>query len=191
MTLSWSTPSKVSSEGFYVQHRGVTSGRTASNKTSHRRFGPRSTDDWISLGFVEGKRGISDTTSYQFDVEKDLRVGQHQFRLQRVDSDGRTVLSEPTSVRVGLTQKVRLTEPAPNPVKKTAQFSFAVENSTDASVTLYNVLGQRVRVLYDGTPSSKESIPLTLNASGLSNGVYVVRLRASGVSTTQKIIVLR
>jgi hypothetical protein len=86
---------------------------------------------------------------------------------------------------------VRLTAPAPNPVQNRATLSFAVKEAQETTIRLYNVLGQEVATLYRGTPTAGESQRLDLSATGLSSGVYFLRLQAGGQTRTQKVTVMR
>ena len=52
----------------------------------------------------------------------------------------------------------------------------AFPEEAETLVTLYNVLGQQVKTLYDGRPTAGEAQRLRLDASGLSSGVYIVQL---------------
>jgi hypothetical protein len=172
--LRWRTASETGNSGFRVQHR---------------------TDrGWQKLGFVESKAESgtsSEAQSYRFQVEKTLTPGTHRFRLKQVDLDGSTSLSTVVTAEVPLRGAVQLTPPAPNPASGQATLSFAVKEATDAEVVVYNVLGQKVRTLYEGTPRAGQSTQLTVDAGSLPSGVYVVQLRADGQTKTQRLTVVQ
>jgi len=171
--LRWQTASETNNAGFRVQHQ---------------------TDrGWQELGFVESKAEGGTTTevrSYRYVVDQ-LNPGTHQFRLKQVDLDGSTSLSKVVRTEVPLKGTLQLTAPSPNPVSGQATLSFAVKEATDAEVVVYNVLGQKVRTLYDGTPQAGQSTTLTVEAGALPSGVYVVQLRADGQTKTQRLTVVR
>lgn len=192
VTLSWATTTETNENGFYVQHRAAsTSSSPPNDKSLSRKRSKASSDDWTRLNFIDGKRGLSDSTFYEFNVEKDLQLGKHQFRLRKINTDGTSSLSKTVSVQVTLNQQVRLTEPAPNPVETNGQFTFAVKQSTNATVSLYNMLGQQVAILYDGKPTPKEPIPITLDANRFASGMYVIQLRANGIRKIQKVAIVK
>jgi hypothetical protein len=172
--LQWQTASETNNAGFRVQHE---------------------TDrGWRELGFVESKAADGTTTeaqSYRYRVRQDLEPGTHRFRLKQVDLDGSTSLSDVVSVEVQMKEALSLGVPSPNPVTGQATLSFAVKEATDAEVVLYNVLGQRVRTLFEGTPRAGQSKALTIRAGDLPSGVYVVQLRANGQTRTQRLTVVR
>lgn len=172
--LRWQTASETNNAGFRVQHQTA--------------------QGWEGLGFVQSKAAdgtTSEAQSYRFVVERDLEPGTHQFRLNQVDLDGSTTPSRVVSVEVRMDGALSLTSPAPNPASGQATLSFGVKKATEAQVVLYNVLGQRVKTLYDGTPRAGQSKTVTFDTAGLPSGVYVVQLRANGQTRTQRLTVVQ
>ena len=174
--LRWSTASETNNAGFRVQHE------------------PAGQDGWQGLGFVESRAEGGTTTegqTYRFGVDQDLEPGTHRFRLKQVDLGGATSLSKVVSVKVPVEGALTLSAPSPNPVSGQATVQFAVKKSAEAEVVLYDVLGQKVRTLYRGTPQAGQSTPLTVETDGLPSGVYVMQLRADGQTQTQRLTVVR
>ncbi len=69
-----------------------------------------------------------------------------------------------------------LVEPVyPNPFNPQAQFRFAVKRSQQVRVDLYDMLGRRVKVLYEGEPSGGQMHTVRIDGRGLPSGLYVVR----------------
>lgn len=173
--LAWQTASEQNNAGFDVQHR------------------PSEQEDWQEAGFIESKApggNTTETTSYRY-VLKDLPVGTHQFRLRQVDKDGTTHSYDPASVRVQMQEALRLSGPAPNPVSERATLTFAVKTETEAKVTLYDLLGQEVRVLYRDRPTPGQSQRIRLDVSDLPSGTYILRLQAGDRSKTRRMTVVR
>jgi len=175
--LRWRTASETNNAGFEVQHKGPDA------------------PDFSEVGYVASKSegGTSrKPTSYQFEVA-DLSPGTHQFRLRQVDTDGGEHLSRTTSLTLQMEEALRLTSPAPNPVRTRTQLRFGVRDAGKATVSLYNVLGQRVARLYDGslTPGEMQTVKLGgRRLSGLPSGVYFVRLEAHGEVRTRRLVVV-
>ena len=173
--LTWQTASETGNAGFRVQHR------------------TRSDSGWTRIGFVESKAAGGTSTEalrYRYAAE-DLSVGAHQFRLRQVDLDGSAHVHDPVAVELRMQEALRLSGPAPNPVRGAATVSFAVKEKTEARLTLYNTLGQRVRTLYRGTPGAGEARTVRLAAGDLASGVYFLRLRADGQTRTRRVTVVR
>ena len=125
---------------------------------------------------------------------EDLERGMtHTFRLRQVDVDGDESFSKEIDVRVGIGEAYTL-EAYPNPItsRQTPTVRFAVEKSQPVTVEVYNTLGQRVRTLYDDTPTTTgQFITLDLDASSLSSGIYFIRMRGESFTTTEKLVVVR
>lgn len=77
------------------------------------------------------------------------------------------------------------------PLSGTATLSFAVREQAEATVMLFNTLGQRIATLYEGTPPTGEPQTTQLDASGLPSGTYFIRLQRRGETKTQRVTVVR
>ena len=173
--LTWQTASETGNAGFRVQRR------------------TRSDSSWSRVGFVESKAPGGTSTEalrYRFTAE-DLTVGTHQFRLKQMDLDGSAQVHDPVTVELTMQETLRLGAPAPNPVQSQATVSFAVREEADATITLYNTLGQEVRTLYRGTPGAGDGQTVDVSTTGLSSGVYFLRLRADGRTETRRLTVVQ
>jgi len=171
--LTWQTASEQNNAGFEVQRKEESG--------------------WAQIGYVESKAEGGTTTeaqSYQFAAEN-LSVGTHQFRLKQVDLDGSSRVHSPLEVDVQMQEALQLTSPAPNPVSSSATLSFAVKKQTEATVAVYDLLGRKAATLFEGRPTPGESMRLQLDASELSSGQYIIRLRADGRTETQRMTVVR
>jgi len=89
---------------------------------------------------------------------------------------------------------LQLKPPTPNPVRSRVRLRVGAREGGEATVTLYNVLGQRVGTLYEGTlaPGKMHTIRVgTSVLSRLSSGTYFVRLKAADGVKTRRITLLR
>ena len=173
--LRWSTASETNNDGFTVQHKSSGTGA------------------WTGIGFVESTAGGGTTTesqSYRF-IAEDLSVGTHRFRLKQKDLDGTAHLSDVVTLDLQMRKPVRLTAPVPNPVQNRSTVSFSVKKTVPTTLTLYNVLGQKVRTLYRGTPATEETQTIDLSTTTLSTGVYVLRLQAGSETKHRRLTVIR
>lgn len=173
--LTWQTASEQDNAGFRVQHRSA------------------ETSSWTQAGFVESKAQDGTTTaatSYRFRLD-DLAPGTHQFRLKQVDLDGATHSYEPIAVDLGMEQSLRLGAPAPNPIRQQATLSFAVKQSARTTLRLYDVLGQAVKTIYEGTPAGEQRQTVRFQVDGLSSGLYLLRLRTGEEEKTRRVTIVR
>lgn len=176
--VQWRTATETNNAGFEVQHQGPNA------------------EDYVEVGYVESKGSggtTTESTSYRYEVSS-LIPGTHQFRLRQVDIDGTARLSETVSLTVGTDQPLQLSEPSPNPVRAGTQIRFSVQNPGSVTVELYNVLGQRVATVYEGTAAPEKVQTIRLRPQGLagvSSGIYFVRLKANGATQTRRVTVVR
>jgi len=171
--LTWKTASEQNNAGFEVQRK--------------------EDSGWDQMGYVESNVEGSTTTetqSYRYTAE-DLPVGTHQFRLKQVDLDGSLSIHGQISVDIQMQEALKLTALAPNPVSSTATLSFGVKEKGQATVAVYDMLGRKTAVLFEGSPTSGESTRLRLDASDLPSGLYIIRLRADGKTQAQRMTVVR
>ena len=85
-----------------------------------------------------------------------------------------------------------LIEPVyPNPFNPQAQFRFAVHRSQAVLVDLYDMLGRRVKVLYEGEPSGGQMHTVRIDGRGLPSGLYVVRFVGETFVETQTVTLLK
>ncbi len=87
-------------------------------------------------------------------------------------------------------ETLTLYQNTPNPFNPTTSISFHLWKSSTVSLTLYDITGRKVTVLADRTfPAGMNAV--SLDASGLSSGVYLYRIEAGRISKTAKMTVLK
>lgn len=81
-----------------------------------------------------------------------------------------------TDIRDGLGLKI-----SPNPVEGQALVDYLLPESGSASLTLYNMFGQQLQVLFSGTqPAGQYQLILPYQLKALPGGCYVIRLYQNG-----------
>ncbi|HEY3876180.1 MAG TPA: T9SS type A sorting domain-containing protein [Candidatus Kapabacteria bacterium] len=75
----------------------------------------------------------------------------------------------------------------PNPVSGTANIRFTTNASSPANVTVFDILGNPVALLFDGTLEAGAHL-FEWNANGVESGTYYVRLSGDGKVQTVKIV---
>ena len=90
----------------------------------------------------------------------------------------------------GASRRFVLHQNQPNPVRRLAAVPFRLEAPGRVSLELYDVAGRRVRSLLEGMrPAGEQAAPL--DAAGLPNGVYYLRLEVDGERQARACLVLR
>ncbi|MFC5270244.1 LamG-like jellyroll fold domain-containing protein [Adhaeribacter terreus] len=100
-------------------------------------------------------------------------------------------LANISSARVAVTSPpipVEKLDASPNPFMNTTRINFAVPESGEYSITLYNMAGHPVKVLKKGYATAGENLSMELDGSKLPRGLYLVRLQNNRYSETIKLV---
>jgi hypothetical protein len=186
VSLAWTTRIERNSEGFVVE----------------RRPGPlspeaRRTDEgWSQVAFVPSKADNATAQgSLQYRYEGTVPTpGLYAFRLRHRTADspekGRRI-GAATQVRVPVGGAFDLDGPFPNPTREQARFELVVGEEQSVRIALYDVLGRRVRVLYDDRLDARTPLLFEANTGSLTSGTYVLRVRGDAFSETRRMVVVR
>ncbi|MEA3297785.1 MAG: M6 family metalloprotease domain-containing protein [candidate division Zixibacteria bacterium] len=83
----------------------------------------------------------------------------------------------------------------PNPFNPTTTICFSGDNTRPATVEVYNSMGQKVAIIFDGyAQSGKTSVTwdgTNNNGSPVSSGVYFYKLRNGDYEQTRKMVLIR
>ena len=107
------------------------------------------------------------------------------------DVDGALEYSPQIEISVEMPEAFLVSKTNPNPVNPEASFSFGVKQSQQVSVELFNVLGQRVLELYQGTPAAGVTQTIRIDGSGLQSGMYLLRVFGERFVDTQTITLIK
>lgn len=167
VVLEWTTMSESNNRGFAVQ----------------RAVEGRFTD----VTFVRGAGTTDAPVTYSHRIRA-LEPGSHTFRLKQVDFDGTTTFTTPQRVDVPLSDAFELRDAAPNPFHSTAMLSLTVRDTQPVTAALFNVLGQRVRTLFDRTVPANSKQTIVIDGDGLPAGLYVYRVSGRDFRTTGRVV---
>jgi hypothetical protein len=178
--LHWQTASETGNAGFEVQ-------RTAAGSASA---------PWQTVGFRESKvegGTTSEDQTYRF-VDEDLPYAADtlSYRLRQVDLDGSATLTDQVRVARGGVERLQLEKTFPNPARSRVTVRFAVPENTDetgVTMRLYDVLGRRMRSVAQKAETGRHETQLSV--SGLSSGVYFLRLSAGPTTETRRLTVVK
>lgn len=174
--LRWETASETGNLGFEVQ-RSVRGG------------------DWRRIGFVAGSGTTSLRSSYDFTDRLETIPGMAtdiRYRLRQVDFDGSVSWSPVIHVTAGQAGVARfdILSVFPSPARSQVTVTFATEAGAAALLTLHDMLGRKV---YRSRPTDDRggTFTLTIPASQLAPGSYLLSLRAGADRRTQMVRVVR
>lgn len=89
-----------------------------------------------------------------------------------------------------LPSQMILSQNYPNPFNPTTNIRYAIPESGQVTLEVYNVLGQRVAVLIDEV-MQPGSYTVSFDANRLASGVYMYRISANGQVLTRKMTLVK
>lgn len=179
VALAWRTASERGNAGFYAEHQSA--------ELHRARAAP-----WRALGFVEGAGTTAEPRRYAFRAEG-LAPGRHRFRLKQVDYDGAVSYGPVVEVDLSGPSGLALGAPHPNPARDLAHVRLTLPPSRYARAAVYDLLGRRRAVLFEGTRDAHPggARVLRIDAAALPPGVYVLRAEAGGQARSKRLVVVR
>ena len=183
--LTWQTAMETNNAGFEIQRRV----EDANAPEARKRTGASGEGTWEKIGFVDGIGTTSEARTYEFtDADLPYAADEISYRLRQVDVDGTGSVSEPILIERTV-DEVELLGTHPNPARSRATVRFAVPETREVTLQLYDLMGRQVRTLSQGPKKGRTEMRVGL--SDLSSGIYFLRLQAGGTTKTQKMTVVR
>lgn len=128
---------------------------------------------------------IGDRTNRLFVFEDD-----HVFSFPSTGGIERSLSPVRVDIESPLPERAESVKVYPNPFSSSTTVAFYLPRSARATITVYNLLGERVARLVDGPlPAGDHST--TWGADGLPSGIYFIRLQTESMSSTHKVMLLR
>jgi len=178
--LKWATASETNNAGFYVEHKRLAGDSTASSTSG----------TWARTGFVDGSGTTDAPQEYRHEIT-DLNYGQHAFRLRQVDTDGSETTSDVVKAEIRLDGSYSVSVPYPNPVRQRATLEVTVRETQPVRAALYDVLGRRVRTVYDEKLSGQQTRRMQIRVANLSSGLYFVRVEGEDFAEIRRMTVVK
>jgi len=169
--LEWTTATEINNLGFEIQR-------------NH-------SDEWETIGFVEGRGTTSEITNYQFFNDlSDFNFSEKLlYRLKQIDFNG--VFSYSNTVEVDYqVENYSLAQNYPNPFNPSTLINFTLARSSFVTLKIYNILGNEVTTLVNKViPGGNHEVKF--DATGLSSGVYLYSLTAGDFVETKKMLLMK
>ena len=86
--------------------------------------------------------------------------------------------------------EIRLDQNYPNPFNPSTQIRYAISEQTHVRLTVYNLIGQQIAILAEGSKTAGWH-EVVFDASQMSSGMYIYRLEAGDVAITRKMMLVR
>lgn len=108
-----------------------------------------------------------------------------EFRIS--GSTGSAIGDKP---KIGL-NSFELGSPYPNPFNGSVQIPFELSHEASVTLSIYNLLGQRVATLLDNQKLQAGSQKLLWNAANEPSGLYLARLESGDLTQTAKLLYIK
>ena len=174
VVLNWITATELNNSGFQIERR----------KTKDER-----SEDWESIGFVNGNGTSTETHNYSF-ADQSPVTGKSYYRLKQIDFDGSYEYSNVIEVDLTLPIEFSLEQNYPNPFNPATSIQYTISSKQNVQLLVYNVLGKEIATLVnEEKPAGNYEV--NFDASKLSSGVYFYQLQAGSFVETKKMIIIR
>ncbi len=171
INLNWETATEINNYGFEIQKKTVDN------------------PQWYSIGFVNGSGTKQTPSYYTFTDSRINNSGTNYYRLKQIDNDGSSKYSSAIEINVNSASEFVLEQNYPNPFNPSTKIRFGIPKSSEVKVSVYNLIGEEVAVLFNGNIESGTH-EINFNASGLSSGIYFCRIQYEGASRMIKMMLL-
>ena len=177
--LDWVTETEVNNYGFEIQ-------RSQMNPNSEIQ-----NPQFQLIGFIEGHGNSNSPKEYNF-LDEGISYGNYVYRLKQIDNDGTFEYSDVIEVNAGIIPEgFVLEQNYPNPFNPSTVIKFALSESQQVTLTVYDILGNEITQLFNETAEAGKIYEIEFNASYLSSGVYYYRLITPQKSLVRKMLLLR
>jgi FG-GAP-like repeat/Invasin, domain 3/Secretion system C-terminal sorting domain/IPT/TIG domain len=185
--LSWTTATEINNYGFEVEREEV-SGLSVQDSNQTINPDPAS---WSDISFVKGSGTSNSPKQYSF-VDRNLSAGKYSYRLKIMNSNGSFGYSQTIQVDVGSAPKIfSLDQNYPNPFNPTTTIQFTIPEDGKVTLTIYNMLGQKVETLLDQNLKAGEYHQTVFDASRFASGIYFSVVRFGEKQLVKKMLLLK
>ncbi|MBK7229072.1 MAG: T9SS type A sorting domain-containing protein [Ignavibacteriales bacterium] len=138
-------------------------------------------------------------TASNFTYPQSAFIDSHNGNIWVTDFDNNRVLRFDVSTLTAVDELQSLTSPSdfflgqnyPNPFNPVTQIIFSTKITDDVSLEVYNLLGQKVAVLFDEIATANTIYSIQFNANSLASGIYLYSLRTSNGIDVKKMCLLK
>ncbi|OJV19698.1 MAG: hypothetical protein BGO21_21795 [Dyadobacter sp. 50-39] len=159
VSLSWTTSEEAGSSHFDIERSG-------------------DAKEFVQLGRVQAKGNSTATQQYKYLDSKPL-AGNNYYRLRMVDADGQFEYSRMIAIDNGASSVAF--ELLGNPVAG-KEIKFVLKNENASNVSLFDLSGKAVRFSLSQTGNEFTLRP----KSGISSGLYILKLQRSNAGAISK-----
>ncbi|MBS1515126.1 MAG: T9SS type A sorting domain-containing protein [Bacteroidetes bacterium] len=170
VTLSWSTVKEENNKGFYIQRK--------------------SGGEFSDAGFIAGAGNSKQLLNYKF-TDVNLSTGSYQYRLKQIDYNGNLkYYNLGNEVSVGIPNQFSLLQNYPNPFNPVTNIEFEIPQNVFVDLKVYDMTGKEVATVVSSSLQAGYH-KYAFDASKISSGTYIYRIKAGSFSDTKKMVILK
>lgn len=163
--LTWKTATETNNRGFEI-YRSI------------------SGSSFSKIGFVQGNGSTTEPKAYTF-IDRSIKVGENYgYRLKQIDFDGTFDFSNVVNVTGITPSEFSLDQNYPNPFNPTTNVSYSVPVKSEVSLEVYNLIGQKIMTLVQGSVDAGKHF-VQVDGSSMASGVYLLKINAVGDNGSQ------
>lgn len=139
-------------------------------------------------------QGVSSTTGFFIHAEQQRRVRDSLLVYSKlIDAirDAIPAVQASVTPATGHMAGIEISVACPNPCASRARFLLSARDARRVKVEIFNPLGKRVALLYDGALIADRRILLELDAARLPSGIYFVRASGGGAVSVRTLTVVK
>ena len=175
--LNWTTATEVNNYGFEIERASISSKKRNYSATEIAIM-------WEEIGFVDGHGNSSSINNYTY-IDNDVLLGNIQYRLKQIDTDGSFEYSDILKVISNNSLEYKLLQNSPNPFNPSTLISFSIQKAGFVKVSIYNLLGEVVTELVS-EELEKGFYKYQWNAFNFSSGIYFYSISVNGFTEVKK-----
>ena len=161
-----------------------------STATEKNNMGFKILRDNEKIGFVAGSGTTTETKDYSFEDEK-VNRGIHNYELIQIDYDGTSETIGKLVVNINrIPTEYALEQNYPNPFNPITKIQFTIPEANYVKLIVYNSLGERVAVLFEGMKDAGY-YEAEFDGANLSSGIYFYSLLTRDNVQTKKMILFK
>jgi hypothetical protein len=160
--LDWRTETEVNNYGFEVERL--------------QDYNIEKLQEWERIGFVEGNGNSNSPKDYSF-TDLNAKYGSYAYHLKQIDTDGQFEYSKIIEVYAGnIPDGFVLEQNYPNPFNPSTTIKFALAETQQVELKVFDILGNEVAELFNGVADGGKVYEREFSAESFSSGIYFYRL---------------
>ena len=125
-------------------------------------------------------------------TDGNAQYGSYTYRLKQIDTDGDFEYSDIIEVEAGnIPEGFVLEQNYPNPFNPSTSIKFALAETQQAELKVFDVLGNEIATLFNGLAEGGKVYEKEFEAVNLSSGIYFYRLETKNRVVNKKMLLLK